>query len=91
MQAAAQPLLWQHSMQSAMEVVRCKSAILSAASLAMLSAGPHTGIGRTDQRNQVSCTACSASLGAALRCGIPGCRFEPVWHARVPVRHLKVE
>ena len=73
-QLAAQPLLWQHSMHSAMEVVRCNSAIMGAAGgMAMLSAGPRVGSGSRhgDQGNPVSCTPCRG-CHAALQTSTSG-------------------
>ncbi len=55
-QLAAQPLLWQHSMQSAMEVVRCNSAIMGAAGMAKHWAGSGIGKDHADHGNPVSCT-----------------------------------
>lgn len=53
MQAAAGPLLWQHSMESAMEVVRCSSAVIAPPTALMLSGGRGSSGGCTDMRNKV--------------------------------------
>ena len=71
-QTCAEPLLWQHSMESAMEVVRCNSAILGAPSAAMLSGGTSSSGGRTDLHTRVSrchgLSACEPVLPECTLC-----------------------
>ena len=89
-QLAAQPLLWQHSMQSAMEVVRCNSAIMGAAGMAKHWAGSGIGGGHAEDANPVSSTPFSGCCVALQHGNIWVKTWSSCSKTAVPQRHLQM-